>query len=289
MLPSSGTPVTGGSTHSLPTDSTVTNLTSPPLTGASTFPPLSTATSPTSSTSVATAATRAPTTTPTTGTIAGAGVGGFIFISLVVFLVWRFKRKKEGTTGVMYNSIAHPIPAPQQYAFEPYTLLRPSTTPAQVSSKHIGTEKFAKARTPPPNRLSVTDSPRADAERSRDQSRVQQLRSQRDRINRELASLEHGSITSSESVEGRVYAGQRTVSLRTVQWLLSEQLSGLQTQITQLEERWQHGQSDLPPLYETGFTRAHQAGKEFPIFNVRSAFFTTDPMCKNNTHKSKSM
>lgn len=193
------------------------------------------------------------------GAIAGGVVGAIILTTLVVVFLWRLKCKKKPTSKVDNSSMAPTMPSTPLYGVDPYTLPPASTTTQgqQPSKLKNDIEKSVPSEppVPPPNGVSVTESTPVIAEHPGELGRVHQLRSERDRINRELASLGHNPIIAPDLVEGSAYGGQSTVILHSIQQLLSEQLSVLQSQITQLEERWQHGQSDLPPLYEVGSTR----------------------------------
>ncbi|KAF5328093.1 hypothetical protein D9619_013619 [Psilocybe cf. subviscida] len=180
-----------------------------------------------------------------TGAIAGGVVGGFIIVVLVIFLLWFRTREIKPHTEAAYNNMASLVSPAGSHTFHPYTLPRIATDLEPLKSKQK--LMFSAIETTSPHSAVPAANMTVTAEHSADLLHVQRLRLERERINRELASLDQISEPGSNHSDGSVDGGRSTTSLRTNQRLLAEQLAELQRQMVQVEERQQHMQSDLPP------------------------------------------
>ncbi|KAF5328067.1 hypothetical protein D9619_013622 [Psilocybe cf. subviscida] len=205
---------------------------------------------------------RSSTKSVSTGAIAGSITGGFIVIVLSIFLFWFRKRNMELVSGPTNNNMTSLLSSAGSHAFDPYTM-PPTTTatgteplPSKERLKFSAIETTLPLTAVPVEKVTVTE------ERSRDFQRVQRLRLERERINRELASLDQISEPGSNHSDGSADGGHSTISLRTNQRLLAEQLATLQMQLVQVEERQQHMQAGLPSYVDIAPNSGHP-GKKF--------------------------
>ncbi|KAF5313865.1 hypothetical protein D9619_013090 [Psilocybe cf. subviscida] len=235
------------------------------------------------------------------GAIAGGVVGGLFLIGLVVFfLLWRRRQHQHGSAptalGGTDNEKAthghgHGLASPGPHAVEPYTLppsaVRPGAAGLGSTASLTGTGTDGGAG-PLPSKLGYGFAMGSSSSQGGESpllspgtTRVEQLRLERERINRELAALEHqrpgaaGSHTATTGPSSSGYGGGASSymppssaasgSRGHQESALAEQLAVLQTQIRQLEERQQRRESDAPPMYDGPPAAGSVSEPQYPV------------------------